>query len=147
MRILDPKLTIRAAPVVGACLLFLGFFFALQLTQFAAGSVAPTLPAAVHHSHAGTDAGASGGGHAQAGAYPAAPAEEAETEDGLPAKAWSLTALLFAIFPGAILGLLFGGRMCQRKAASVLIGRRVASPIFLLPPRELVPCRLSVFLL
>jgi hypothetical protein len=147
MRVLDPKLTVRAAPVVGTCLLFLGLFLALQPTQFAAGSVAPALPAAVHHSHAGTDAGASGGGLTQTGVYPAAAAEEAETEDRLPAKAWFLTALLFAIFPGAILGLLVGGRMCKRKAASVLIGRRVTSPIFLLPPRELAPSRLSVFLL
>lgn len=151
MRVSDPKLTVRAALVVGACLLFLGFFFALQLTQFAAGAVAPTLPAAVHHSHAGTDAGtdagASGGGHTQTGVYPAAAAEEAETEDRLPVKAWFLTALLFAIFPGAILGLLFGGRVCQRKAASLLSGRRLPSPISPLPLREPAPSRLSVFLL
>jgi len=147
MRVSDPKLTVRAAPVVGACLLFLGFFFALQLTQFAAGAVAPTLPAAVHHSHAGTDAGASGGGHTQPGVYPTAATEEAETEDRLPVKAWFLTALLFAIFPGAILGLLFGGRVCQRKAASLLSGRRLPSPISPLPLREPAPSRLSVFLL
>lgn len=145
MRILDPKRTVRTASMAGAVLLLLGvLFFGFHLAQVAAEPPAAATPAAPHHSHAGTGTGAPGGGHTQPVAYPA---EEVEGEDRSPVEAWFLAALLFAISPGAILGLLFGGRVCQRKVASLLIGRRLTSPIFPLPPREPAPSRLSVFLL
>jgi hypothetical protein len=138
----------RTAPLVVACVLCLGVVLcALYFAQPAAGSAGAVYPAAVHHYRAGTGAvaGASGGLHAQVRVGLAASVEEAGDEH--PVKEGGLTALLFLVLPGAILGLLFGGRVGRRRDASLLAARRLPSSILPVTPRDPSPRRLSVFLL
>ena len=138
----------RAAPLVVACVLCLGVVLcALYFAQPAAGAAGAAYPAAVHHYRAGTGAvaGASGGFHARVWVGLAAPVEEAGDEH--PVREVGLTTLLFLVLPGAILGLLFGGRVCRRREASLLAARRLPSPISPVPPRDPAPRRLSVFIL
>jgi len=142
----NPERTVHPAPIVVACLLCLGVFFcAFQPARSEVGKASVASPAAVHHYRVGTVARMLGGGHTQVWSGPAASVEEAG--DDHPVKEAGLTALLFVVLPGAILGLLFGGRACRRREASLLTARRLPSPVSPLPPRDPAPCRLSVFLL
>ena len=142
----NPERTVHPAPIVAACLLCLGVFIcAFQPARSDAGRASVISPAAVHHYRVGTVARVPGGGNTQAWFNTTASVEEAGDER--PVREGDLTALLFVVLPGSILGLLFGGRVCRRSEASLLSVRRLPSPIPALPPRNAAPCRLSVFLL
>jgi len=137
---------IRAAPLVAAFLLcFAILLYSQQPAWLTSGSDTLAAPITEHSSHVSSN-GADGGGHTQTGSYLSASLEEAETSDKQPINAEYLTALLMMIFFGAVLGLLFGGRMWRRDGALLLARRRLAS-VTRHFPRGPASSRLSVFLL
>jgi len=136
----------RVAPLVAAFFLCAAVLLcAHQFVGFAAGIGFSPDPVAEHSSHSGS-MGAGGGGQTQPGGYVPASLEEVEASDEDPVNAESLASLLLVVFFGAVLGLLFGGRMWRRDVASLLTERRLASVTCCLP-KQPSASRLSVFLL
>lgn len=146
MRIVRLAEKTRVASLVVALFLCLAaLLYSHQFAGLTPGSgtlAAPTM----EHSSPADNMGATGDGHTQTVGYLPAALEEAETSDEAPVNAEYLTALLLMVFFGAVLGLLFGGRMWRRDEALLLSERRLTPIVHHLPPRP-SSSRLSVFLL
>ncbi len=142
-----PKSTgiVRVAPPLVVCLLGLGFFFYLlyphQLTRPMTGLAIPSGVVSGRPIHGD----APGGGHALAVGHLSVSVEETEPGSRSPINAGYLTALILTVF-GAVLGLLYGGRMWSRRTGFLLAERRLPA-VTGSPPRETTPALLSVFTL
>lgn len=142
MRFPDSTGIARIALPPAVFLLCLGvFLYPHQLTRPTSGLAGFSGPAMEHLSHDG----APGGGHALAVGHLSVSIEEAESGNKSPVNAGYLTALLLTVF-GAVLGLLYGGRMWSRNMGFLLAERRLPA-VNGSPPRETPPSLLSVFIL